>query len=274
MRDTLDLPQLVQQGNEMRRTARRRNQRTLILLVFTLIVLGLTRAFLNAPLGRLYVGRGDTFKTVELPSGVAPEQVSSTSDGAIWVLPVNENAVYRYDGTAWTEYVRSDFNSEDRCLQEMTTYDREVWLVRCRDITRFDSSRWINYPKAMPSPYVHSIVAGSWGVFMADYYGEIAFFDGKLWSSQAARNMLPGFVGGEVDYYPSMKVTPDGRLILVYYGIWQFDGVKWTQLAEDSDVVGPRTTLLAADVSKIWFSTSTGLRMLDLATNKTRYPGV
>ncbi|MEP7288530.1 MAG: hypothetical protein ABI947_22490 [Chloroflexota bacterium] len=267
MPDTLDLPELMQRGDSILRQARRRNRRTIAILVIIVGFVVVQRLTIGKQLGALYTFNGTSINSPKSPIDPAPYRVHTSSDSSVWVESSDCSYLYRYlDGT-WTQYDYSDFRTSRGCVQTLAVDGSDAWGISGRDVTHFDGTRWTIYTNAVGKDS-HNIAIGKWGVVVIDFYGGLRLFDGKRWTNQQAKNVLPDFIDGSVDYDPSMQTAPDGSLILAYFGLWRFDGHEWTQITPIAEDQATGMRLLAVDGDTAWLSTSDGMASFNLLSGQ------
>lgn len=262
MRDNLDLEQLQQQGLHYRAIARRRRTRTILVIVIVIIITILLQRGLPTSLGSIYTLRGTGWQEVHIPFAGAPYRILTDSRGTIWVSTAHYCGVHRYSSGQWISVDDSDLGIRACGETFLASYQEDVWIALGNSAARYDGTKWTPYPAILPST-ASSIAAGKSGVFVIDYYGNIAHFDGQRWITLRAADVLPQFQGGS-DATPSLLQMADGSVWLAYYGLWRFDGRQWSQQWPLEPENAKYYRLLTSDDTSIWMTNEYGLARYDV----------
>src|SRR5258708_7349330 len=206
MRDTLDLVEIARQGMTYRHNARRRVVRTVIGVVAVIGVVLLTRAAIAAPLGGVYTLHDSAWQEFNAPITGAPYRIAISPRGTVWIASAVYGGLYRYDASGWTSFGPDDFGLSIDSVDNLALNGEELWATvpDSEAVIHFDGKRWTAYPHAVRKAPATGIVAGAFGVFVADVDGFVTQFDGRQWISNQTRNLLPGVVDSTSISYPTL----------------------------------------------------------------------
>lgn len=248
MRDTLNLPLLVKQGEiNQRRTQRTRwtGWGLLLLLFFTLALpLGIPS---QSP-GDLYILTDNQWERA--PIAGAPLDIQVSVSGAVWVNTTRPTFLHRYEDDEWTTFGRNELGSGE--VMQFALDGDEVWAAVGTGVAYFAGSTWTVFPNVRDRySYVTGIVVGDYGVMLVDYLGNVTTFHEGIWQTEPLQAALPNY-RYPGDDFPYLQQAFDGSAWLAFNGLWNFDG-KWHYYGDSYG------EMIAADEQHIYFGLERGL---------------
>ena len=188
----------------------------------------------------------------ELPGGVYGVQVSP--GGAVWTIARTRGGLSRINGASWTRYGPSDFGTHTNWVRGgFALRGEEVWGATDEGVIRFDGQRWHLYTDALKTDRPLSTMAGSSGVWVIDDYGNLSHFDGSKWSIQDLSSVLPASPSHdhEDEARPGMAMTGDGRVWILWHGLWRQEGNQWREVRTDGGDLS-LAYLIGQDAERVW----------------------
>ena len=168
----------------------------------------------------------------QFPGGLWGLEVSG--QGAVWSTPYSRGGLCRLDGDHWTRFDRKQFGSStDRLRGGFALRDEELWGASGDGAVRFDGQAWRLYRDALKTNRPTSMVAGRSGVWIVDRDGNLSHFDGTSWTIRSLNGVVPAAPPagkGSRDRPPRLAMTGDGRVWLVWRGLWRQEGEGWREV--------------------------------------------
>ncbi|MGA2434882.1 MAG: hypothetical protein ABSG25_06310, partial [Bryobacteraceae bacterium] len=204
-------------------------------------------------MGRVYRFRDGVWTpSPEIPGGAWRVRVSSRGD--VWAVGTTRGGLNQLNGSGWTHYGKAEFGAQSDWIRGgFAISGEEVWGATDAGAVRFDGQSWHFYADALKTNKPASIVARPTGVWIIDNYGNLSQFDGGRWTIRGLSAILPGSRprGGEEDSEPALSVTADGRLWIVWRGVWLLDGKTWREIRPEG-VDLAQAWLIGHDPDSVW----------------------
>ncbi len=267
MRDTLDLKALVQQGDQFRSTARRRNLRALVGIGLLVVILFALRVD-TSPYGGVYRLENGAWRIIPFPMQGVPDTIRISDTNDIWMSTNVFPNLYHYQNSTWKSYSNSEVGSSSYPLNIFDVFGIEAWAAAGDSVVHWDGSKWSGYivfEKAPPG----SVVVGPYGVMMMDRVGTLTTHDQNGWRAGTAKMLLPGFIGGS-DAPPQFEKTAFGNVLLNYFGLWRFDGSRWSAIRDFGPSRTHNYSILGVLGDTLLVQTSNSISAIDTNTDTAK----
>ncbi len=173
-----------------------------------------------------------------------------------WWFGTNAEGIWRYDGTAWTNYSTSDgipSNSTRYCALKS---ENDVWFSTANGICHWDGAAWTTH---FTGNSCGKITIDGKGIVWAEVPGGIARFDGTSWVmySSADGYMGSGSGGLAID-------KNDIVWSITAKGLFRFDGNAWKTVTVADGLLGNAVSDVIIDLdNRKWFFSDEGISILD-----------
>lgn len=170
-------------------------------------------------------------KVETFPVGQLSYPIRVSDRGVVWVQTIKglsrlENGVWRTFPAAASATPYESFD------HDFTLDGEEVWAAGPGSVVHFDGQHWTVYAEIAALHDVASIVAANGQAWTLDHEDNLAHFDGKTWT--VSKVELPGVPSSALRAFHSRWLGPrlaamgEGRLWLIFQGVWRYDGKSWT----------------------------------------------
>ena len=217
-------------------------------LLTTLLLLFLTRADVEGSAGVFRLQQG-LWERIPGLAGQAQE-VKTSESGAVWVSTVYRSGLSRLESGHWRFYSASEVGADDYASAGFAVDGDAVWAAGGNSVVRFEGGRWLRYRGAGIQGAV-SVLASGGQAWVLDISGAVAHFDGQAWVTTKIE--LPDLDWGRSSVRSArLAHTPDGALLLVFGGVWRFDGTSWQSVSPAEDEL-KWPALLGVASGRLWF---------------------
>ena len=176
-----------------------------------------------------------------------PEKLQVSAGGTVWVLVWRYGVgseLARLDGSRWRIFRGADFGVRGGLYASGFVLDGEdLWAPTEEGVLHWDTRGWKLYREANRKHTDTSMAASHGQVWLLDENGAFSHFDGSQWRELSA--VLPGpKPSDDSGDSPELAATADGSLWLLWKGLWQWNGSRWTPVEpqgeslESADLVG------------------------------------
>jgi hypothetical protein len=182
------------------------------------------------------------------------DELEISSSGLLWATTPARNGIARWDGKRWVQYKGPDFGTlRDRLPGGFALQGDDVWVAAREGVARFDGQRWRLYPEALKTRRAAATAAGSSGVWVIDENANLSHFDGAAWSIEDLKNTPAGaqWKNRAAEDLPQMRVTADGAVWLLLYGLWRKDQAGWHEIRRN-DIDWYRARMIGQDGDRVW----------------------
>ena len=205
-----------------------------VLIAIVTIVLGRSTILYSAKTAVYRFNNGAWSATDALPGTAEDIQVSP--QGVVWVSTSFHAGLSKTNAGHWTSYNGSDFGTATNYpWGGFTLSGEDVWAATQEGVVRYSGDRWRLYKDALATDKPASIVATGSRVWVIDQDANLSSFDGSHWSIRNLKKDMPGVSWTQDVSYrrPALAVGADGRLWLLWKGLWRLDDGRWGEILVD-----------------------------------------
>ncbi|MFN8531187.1 MAG: hypothetical protein U0670_21495 [Anaerolineae bacterium] len=257
MHDTLNIPELVQEGKRRRLIVSIPNYILIALFLGTLLsgyLLTMTPQHSDV----VYVLASDQWVALEAPFSGPLDQIQIDTDGSVWVLEDEDDGLWRYDAES-EEWQRFEMTKDDPT--EIAAFDvlaGEVWAFREEDVAHYTHGGWEIDPYPVHSSYAGAAVAiHETTVMLLDYFGNTAYFNGDYWIDYDPDYDLPGYKSDSPDYYGTLVAADNGDFWIAFNGIYRYQrrSGSWALVRSTAPDQIDYEQVVGATEGRVWVTT-------------------
>ncbi len=193
------------------------------------------------------------------------EAITQVSSGDIW-LSVDNEGIYVFDGTNWTNYTMANGLSGMDVLDIVEDQQGNIWASNWgRGVDRYDGTQWQNFNRAtygLGGDIVNAVLADRnnnlWFGCQSDpWFGEpggVTRYDGTNWANYTTADGLID------DNVISLYEDHSGNIwVGTFGGVSKFDGTNWTNYNTANGLANNSVFAITQDTKgQMWFATYGG----------------
>jgi tetratricopeptide (TPR) repeat protein len=270
MQSTLNIDEIARQGEAYRRKKRNRILRFLVSLLLIVVLGSWLWSRVWPPPGTLLSYEEGTWRALT-PCGAAND-IESSRNGDLWVQSRLFARVCHYDGADFTVFAPRQMSPNALGLGDIAVQGDAVWATVGNGVVRYDGEQWQLFPEIddLIDGQIVPIVANDLGVFVAEQYGNVLFFDGNTWSRWHLAEVFSK-LQEPTPTYPRLEVASE-ELWVLYYGLWHFDGETWDQIEAIREDIAEYYGFLGAEANAVWLSDGSSVLRIELNGDWQQFP--